>query len=58
MLNCMKVFAAAAVVACIGRADAAATLTANNWQKDGANVLGGSLTNEAHWSRGHVPQTG
>ena len=57
-VDCVKAFAAvAAAVVCSGRADAAATLTANNWQKVGG-VFDGIVTNEAHWSLGHVPTTG
>ena len=58
--NGLNTFAAAmavAVLACAFRADAAATLTANNWQKVGG-VFDGIVTNEAHWSLGHVPTTG
>ena len=55
--TCSTGFAVAAFL-CAASAYASATLVANNWQKDGSNVLGGSLTNEAHWSRGNAPQTG
>ena len=54
---CSTGFAVAAFL-CAASAYASATLVANNWQKDGSNVLGGSLTNEAHWSRAHAPMAG
>ncbi len=57
-MHSIKTFTTAiAVVVFIARADAAAPLTDNNWQK-ADEVLDGIVTNGAHWSLGHVPTAG